>query len=165
MFMTPELASDMRANSIVLGKVQQAVPNYMKLGPYWFVTKYHRNYAESYAATLYDYQSIFQARAWILREPFSELVKYIDVPAFQTGDLYYIQNLTAALSQAGAIPSPTPVPNPIKDGNANGIGGVDAADLTTILANYIKSVTNLLDQYPDNKVNAFDFVVVLKRLP
>lgn len=33
----------------------------------------------------------------ILREPYEELVKYLDVPAFYRGDLYYIDNLCAVL--------------------------------------------------------------------
>jgi len=38
-----------------------------------------------------------QAKAMILKEPYEELVKYLDVPAFWRGDLYYIDNLCAAL--------------------------------------------------------------------
>lgn len=63
-------------------------------------------------------------------------------------------------------PTPTPIQNPIKDGNADGVGGVDTLDLRAVLAGYLKTVTSLLNQYSlDQKLNAFDFVVVLKRLP
>jgi hypothetical protein len=46
---------------------------------------------------LFDYHALFQAKALIMREPYTELVKYLDVPAFNCGDLYYIENLCALL--------------------------------------------------------------------
>jgi hypothetical protein len=36
----------------------------------------------------------------ILKEPCGDLVKYLDVPAFFHGDLYYIDNLCAAIEAA-----------------------------------------------------------------
>jgi hypothetical protein len=55
---------------------------------------------------------LFQARAYVLQQPFSELVKYLDVPAFERGDLFYIQNLVAALQAPsdGRVPIFADVP-------------------------------------------------------
>ena len=92
-YLTPELASLLNPT-----QVQGVVDQYQVLTPYWFAEKYDRSYDEAYYQPLYDSQSIFQARALILKQPFSELIKYLDVTAFQTGDLFYIQNLVAALS-------------------------------------------------------------------
>lgn len=50
-------------------------------------------------------------------------------------------------------------------GDANGDGSINALDLKAVLTNYLKSGTSLLDQYPDSKINAMDFAVVVKRLP
>jgi hypothetical protein len=46
---------------------------------------------------LYDYHALFLAKAYVLNESQAQLSKYIDVPAFARGDLFYIQNLVAAL--------------------------------------------------------------------
>jgi outer membrane protein assembly factor BamB len=91
-YLTPELAGVLNP-TLVKGVVDQ----YQVLTPYWFVEKYNRSYCESYYLPLYDSVSLFRARALVLKQPFSELVKYLDVPAFQTGDLFYIQNLVDAL--------------------------------------------------------------------
>ena len=95
MYLTPELGDYLRANS--LAKVQAAVTEYNTIAPYWFVTRFEGTYAEGAIHHLYDYQAGFQARAWILKEPAGELIKYLDVPAFPVGDLFYIQNLVALL--------------------------------------------------------------------
>jgi hypothetical protein len=95
MYLTPELAEALNSNKFI--QVQQALDEYQYLEPFWFVPKYERTYEEGQGHPLYDRWALFQARAYILKQPFSELVKYLDVPAFQTGDLYYIQNLVAAL--------------------------------------------------------------------
>ena len=44
---------------------------------------------------------MLQAKAWILDETQAELYQYIDAPAFERGDLFYIQNLVAILSAPG----------------------------------------------------------------
>jgi hypothetical protein len=46
---------------------------------------------------LYDYSAMFQAKAYILDEPRDQLTKYLDAPAFERGDLFYIQNLITAI--------------------------------------------------------------------
>jgi hypothetical protein len=95
MYLTPELADLMRTN--VLSKAQATVDQYQILTPNWFVSKFSHSGAESYSQPLYDYAALYQARAYVLKQPYSELIKYLDVPAFDRGDLFYIQNLIAAL--------------------------------------------------------------------
>ena len=48
---------------------------------------------EGYHAPIYDYFSLFAARAHILQLNQNDLKKYLDAPAVYRGDLYYIQNL------------------------------------------------------------------------
>jgi len=42
---------------------------------------------------LYDAHALFQAKALVLKQPRDELDKYLDVPAFARGDLFYLPNL------------------------------------------------------------------------
>lgn len=63
-------------------------------------------------------------------------------------------------------PPPPPPPPPTGNGDANNDGSVNALDLQAVLKNYLGNVTTLLNQYAvDSKINALDFVVILKRLP
>lgn len=98
MFLSPEIAGSMQAN--LRPQVQEAVDEYNEVAPYWFVSKFDNCVAEGTLQHLYDPPALFQAKAYILQEPYDELVKYLDVPAFATGDLFYIQNLVAALSHS-----------------------------------------------------------------
>ncbi len=100
MYMTPDLAAYLRVHS--LAKVQAALNEYYRVAPYWFVSKYNATSNEGVLQPLYDYASLFQAKAYIVREPFRELVKWLDTPAFDRGDLFYIQNLIAALKADSA---------------------------------------------------------------
>ncbi len=95
-FLVPELADYMDQH--ILSQVQQAVNEYEYIAPYWFVSRYEATIGEGVMANLYNYNALFQAKAQILCEPQAELSKYLDVPAFARGDLFYIQNLVAALS-------------------------------------------------------------------
>ena len=110
MFMVPELADALRGSK--LSQVQQALGEYQTIEPYWFVSRYDRTFNEGVFQPLYDYPALFQARAYILKQPYSELVKYLDVPAFQRGDLFYIQNLVALLQSSGVSAVPTDAPTP-----------------------------------------------------
>jgi outer membrane protein assembly factor BamB len=96
MFLTPELADYL--NQHVYSQIQDAVHEYEYVAPYWFVTKFDDSYGEGTFQHLYDYPALFQAKAYILKQPYEELVKWLDVPAFYRGDLFYIQNLVAALN-------------------------------------------------------------------
>jgi outer membrane protein assembly factor BamB len=98
MFLVPELGDYL--HQYALSKVQQAISEYCELAPYWFVSKYDAASGEAVLEHLFDYQAIFQAKAYILKESRQELTKYLDVPAFDKGDLFYIQNLVAAIQAA-----------------------------------------------------------------
>ena len=95
MFLTPELADYL--NTHILTQVQSAMDEYSYVAPYWFVAGFDDSYGEGTFQPLYDYPALFQAKAYILKQPYEELVKWLDVPAFYRGDLFYIQNLVAAL--------------------------------------------------------------------
>jgi hypothetical protein len=105
-FLTPELARHLHDHA--LAKVQEAVQEYNRVGPYWFVSRYEGCLQEATVQNLHDSFALFQAKAWVLKEAREELVKYLDVPGFQRGDCFYIHNLISALEAkpAGAAPSP-----------------------------------------------------------
>lgn len=96
MFLTPEIANYLNQN--IKTQVQTAVNEYNYVAPYWFVSGFDNTIGEGTFQHLYDYPALFQAKAWILKQPYNELVKWLDVPAFKVGDLFYIQNLVATLS-------------------------------------------------------------------
>lgn len=101
MFLVPELAEYLRDNA--LNEVQEAVDEYEELAPLWFVAFAPEGFAENAITLLYDSHSMFMAKALILQEPTEELEKYLDVPAFERGDLFYIQKLVAALGHPDFI--------------------------------------------------------------
>jgi hypothetical protein len=98
MMLTPELGEYLRQNA--LEEVQEAVGEYDYVAPFWFVSRYEAMINEGAMSPLYNYPAMFQAKAFILNEPREELVKYLDVPAFTRGDLFYIQNLVTAIEAA-----------------------------------------------------------------
>ncbi len=98
MFMTPELASYLRTH--ILSTVQAAWTEYNTVHPWWFISRAPEGTEENTICPLWDYHCLFQAKAQILQDSYEELVKYLDVPAFYRGDLYYIDNLCAAIEAA-----------------------------------------------------------------
>lgn len=96
MFLTPELGDYLYPRLGV--QVQSAVDEYATVAPYWFVANFDSSYGEGTSHHLYDTPALFQAKAYILKQPLGELVKWLDAPAFYRGDLFYIQNLVAALN-------------------------------------------------------------------
>ncbi len=96
MFLTPELADHLGQN--IYQQAQAAMDEYEYVAPYWFVSAFDNSYGEGTFQSLYDYPALFQAKAYVLKEPYEELVRWLDVPAFPHGDLFYIQNLVAALN-------------------------------------------------------------------
>lgn len=162
MYMTPELAGLMKTQNQI--PIQAAVDGYKTSKPYWFVTKFDQTHGEGVFEPLHTYHALFQAKARILRQPYEDLVKYIDAPAFWRGDLYYIQNLVAALEVAGTVPTLTPTPTPTpKPGDANGDGQVNTVDFTTWMKNYSSSNSGPLngDFNSDGKVNGVDLILWL----
>jgi len=99
--MVPELAQYLRTHALNLA--QQTVNEYEITAPYWFISKFESEYGEGVLRNLYDYQALFQARAWILKEPREQLIKYLDVPAVERGDLFFIQNLVALLEAESSL--------------------------------------------------------------
>jgi hypothetical protein len=93
--LVPELGSYLHQYD--LSRVADAVQEYNYTGPYWFVSRFNAVVDEGVMENLYDYNAIFLAKAYILGNSRQELTKYLDVPAFTRGDLFYIQNLIAAI--------------------------------------------------------------------
>ena len=94
-WLVPELGNYLRSSN--LSHVSQAVDEYESTAPNWFVSRYEAIMDEGVMSPLYNSPALFQAKAYILEEPQGELLKYLDVPAFARGDLFYIQNLVATL--------------------------------------------------------------------
>ena len=94
-WLVPELGDYMRQNKLTA--VQEAIIEYEAVAPYWFVARYEAAIGESVMSNLYNYHALFLAKALILQDSQSELTKYLDVPAFMRGDLFYIQNLVTAI--------------------------------------------------------------------
>ncbi|MFC1922174.1 PQQ-binding-like beta-propeller repeat protein [Chloroflexota bacterium] len=95
LFLVPELGQYLYENA--QDKVQEAVDEYEQVAPYWFVSNFDAVYGEGTTAHLYDYHSMFQAKALILQESRAEIAHYLDVPAVAVGDLFYIDNLIATI--------------------------------------------------------------------
>lgn len=98
MHLTPELAGYLHAHA--LSEVEEAVDQYERLAPYWFVARAEEVQGEGVLAPLHHYHALFQAKALVLGQPYEELEIYLDVPAFTVGDLFYIDNLAATIAAA-----------------------------------------------------------------
>ena len=104
LWLVPELGDYLYDNARDL--VLQAVKSYEWAAPYWFVSNAQetsrfwtgRTFMEGYHAHVYDAVSQFQARALALKSSRADLERYVDASSVARGDLYYIQNLCAAIS-------------------------------------------------------------------
>ncbi|MCB1020155.1 MAG: PQQ-binding-like beta-propeller repeat protein [Acidobacteria bacterium] len=96
LYLTPEVAAELRDKR--LGQVSEAVKEYQRLAPFWFVSNADEGFGENALAWLHDTHGIFMAKALILQQSYGELARYVDTPGFERGDLFYIQNLAAALA-------------------------------------------------------------------
>lgn len=94
--LVPELGDYIHSND--LARWRTAINEYDYIAPYWFVSRYEAAVNEGAMSNLYNAPAMFQAKAYILKEPQSTLTKYLDAPAFERGDLFYIQNLVAAIT-------------------------------------------------------------------
>jgi hypothetical protein len=101
MFMAPELAQYLRQNALT--RVTQAVAEYERVAPYWFVSKYDATILEGVIQPLYDYYGVFQAKSLILQESYGRLSPYLDAPAMPRGDLNYIHNLVSLIESASTL--------------------------------------------------------------
>jgi hypothetical protein len=112
MFMCPELGDYFYDN--IGTQVQDAWEEYNFVAPYWMMARYTADPQEGTMALLYHYHAMFQAAAHALKLPYDELVKYLDVPAFNVGDMFYIDDLVTAIEVGGTQEPDTtpPTPNP-----------------------------------------------------
>ncbi|MBI4136838.1 hypothetical protein HY469_02135 [Candidatus Roizmanbacteria bacterium] len=118
---------------------------------------------EGATSTYYAYWSLFQAKAQILQESRAELEKYLDVPAVERGDLYYIDNLISTLEASGDVgPTPTIPPNRTL-GDVNDDGDVNLTDLSTLLSSFGTSIASNTgaDFNGDGNVNIADLSTLL----
>ncbi len=165
-WLTPELADHLE-NSI-LEKVNEALDEYLYLNPYWFVSRFENDLGESTNQTLYNYHALFLANAWIKNEPQEQLIKYLDAPAFERGDLFYIQNLITTIeapgdgNQPAPTPSSSPTPPPVP-GDANNDGKVDGLDYVVWLTHYNTNASGAQngDFNNNGRVDGLDYVIWL----
>jgi hypothetical protein len=113
MYLVPELADYLRIN--ILPQVQDAVREYELLAPDWMVAFTANGLGENSITPMHDVHALFQAKALILRAPATELEKYLDVPGFWRGDMYFLMNLVTILEaygrSGGAMASPPHPPD------------------------------------------------------
>ena len=102
LYMTPDLGQAMRSSSQA-PTILAALDEYTYVCSQWFMTRAHDSFQEISAYHIFDSHALFLAKAYVAGLSQSELSKWIDVP-WMLGDLYHIQNLTAAL-QVGGSPS------------------------------------------------------------
>jgi outer membrane protein assembly factor BamB len=107
LYLVPEVADELRQTR--LHEVERAVDVIDAVTPYWFVEGYDATHAEGTHQPLYDVAT-FNAHAFVLRRGYRELLKYLDAPVFQVGDLLYIQNLAAVLDADDPGPDGGPPP-------------------------------------------------------
>jgi hypothetical protein len=100
MYLVPELADYLNLNA--KPAVETAVDRYSHNAPYWFVGHNEEVQLENGITPYYPTHALFQAKALILKQPYQELVKYLDTPVFPVGDLFYIDNLVSAI-KAGEV--------------------------------------------------------------
>jgi outer membrane protein assembly factor BamB len=153
MYMTPELANHMRER--ILPNVEAAVLEYEKVAPFWFVSKFEAEYGEGKIRHLYDAPSLMRAKSTILRRDLSQLVSYVDIPAFAVGDLSYIDTLVSVLEAQGGEQ---------QAGDLDGDGDIDEQDMNLAISNYRNSFSSA-DFNNNGLVDTHDIVTVQKSLP
>ena len=170
MYMTPELGTYLNQNA--KAKVQGAVNSYTMQVPFWSESLNREVFGENGSSPYQQTHALFQAKALILKEPYNELAKYLDAP-MMLGDLYYIDNLVAAIESACTVncptpppastPTKTPTPGTSKPGDANGDGQVNGADYLIWISHYGQSVSGPAngDFNNDSAVNGQDYIIWL----
>jgi hypothetical protein len=94
-YLTPELGEYLKQS--IPTQVNTAISEYDWIAPYWVVTRYEASFGEFASDNLYTHQAMFLAKAYISSDTTGQLLKYIDAPAFNTGDLFFIQTLALTL--------------------------------------------------------------------
>ncbi len=95
LYLVPELADHLQQN--IYTRVEESLKEYNDIAPYWFVSRFNGVVNEGVRQNLYDYGALFQAYAYAQNSNSQILQKYLDVPAFAVGDLFYINNLIAVI--------------------------------------------------------------------
>ena len=169
MYIQPEFAQSLNS----AGKVTTTVAAHELIFPYWFLAKGTEMQGEGTMQPPQYYHGLFQAKARILKQSYAQLEPYLDAPAFAVGDLYYIDNLVAAIESACTVncptpppastPTKTPTPATSKPGDANGDGQVNGADYLIWISHYGQSVTGPAngDFNNDSAVNGQDYIIWL----
>ena len=169
-YIQPEFAQSLNSQ----GKAAATINEYDNRFPYWFFAKGTEMQGEGAMQPPQYYHGLFQAKARILKQSYNQLEPYLDAPAFAVGDLYYIDNLVAAIESACTgtnCPTPPPVttgPSPTtptsgKPGDANGDNKVDGLDYVVWLNKYNQSATGAANGDFNNsgKVDGLDYVIWL----
>jgi hypothetical protein len=99
LYMTPALGQAMRS-SAQAPAILAALNEYEYVCPQWFVARDSNTFQEGSAHHIFDSHALFLAKAYGAAQSQPELSKWLDVP-WMTGDLYYIQNVVAALEAGG----------------------------------------------------------------
>ncbi|MCL5411308.1 MAG: PQQ-binding-like beta-propeller repeat protein [Patescibacteria group bacterium] len=147
--LVPPVAAFMK--DYVRDEVKASVDSYNFRAPYWFASLSEGFALEGTISPLYNVISNFQAKAMILEGSRESLEKYLDVPAFERGDLFYIQNLTSVLTaKATTIPA-----------DVNQDLTVDANDLKLLFENWNIPRDKRTDVNGDEVVNSVDFALIL----
>jgi hypothetical protein len=150
------------ASNSTCQKVQTALNEYYHNTPYWFQEGFEDSVGEWIFTPYYD-TNIFLAKAYILKESREDLVKYLDVPMFKAGDLFYIQNLIAAIEAPsnGSTPTATPIPVCGPKGDVDCSGHVNAIDLSRLILKFGQSGSMPEDIDGSGQVNAIDLAILL----
>jgi hypothetical protein len=105
LYMTPALGQAMRSSSQA-GPIVGALNEYEYLCSYWFVARDSNTFQEASAHHFFDSHALFLTKAYVAGQSQQELSKWLDVP-WVAGDLYYIQNVVAALEAASGTAQST----------------------------------------------------------
>lgn len=175
LYLVPELGDYLRQNALSKARTAIDVHNNFS-APYWFVSRadevdrLHLLSAEireeGSTSVYYDYVSLFNAKALILKEGGAELEKYLDVPAVARGDLYFILNLVHTIEAGGPVPTYPPTPTSgcqqgTVPGDANGDCSVDGFDYVVWWQNFdtVKTGYSFGDFNNSGFVDGFDYVI------
>jgi hypothetical protein len=93
-WMTPELGEYLRQHA--REKIERGLAHLEDVAPYWFNAAFEGTMGEGNLEHLYDLW-LLQGHALALGEPREQLDKYLDVPVFARGDLFYILNLVTTI--------------------------------------------------------------------
>jgi hypothetical protein len=166
MYIQPEFAQALNS----AGKVTSTVAAHELIFPYWFYAKGTEMQGEGTLQPPQYYHGLFQAKARILKQSYAQLEPYLDAPAFAVGDLYYIDNLVAAIESACTTNCPTPPPvspppstPPSPSSVPSPTPSYTVTQLKTLLTNYLTTSDSLYKPI-DSKVNMLDASWVVKWL-